>query len=54
MPNPEKLNLSQICAAFAPVLQLSAANLVALGVSRATDVAGGYEAWRAAGLPTTP
>lgn len=32
MPNPEKLNLSQICAAFAPVLQLSAANLIALGV----------------------
>ena len=33
---------------------LAAANLVALGVTRATDVAGGYEAWRAAGLPTTP
>jgi hypothetical protein len=32
MTNPEKLNLSQICAAFAPVLQLSAANLAALGV----------------------
>lgn len=32
MPNPEKLNLSQICAAFAPVLQLNAANLAALGV----------------------
>lgn len=37
MPNPEKLNLSQICAAFAPVLQLSAANLVALGVTFEKD-----------------
>ena len=31
---------------------LAAANLVELGFSRAGDVIGGYEAWRAAGLPT--
>ncbi|MGY1632659.1 rhodanese-like domain-containing protein [Geodermatophilus sp. SYSU D01186] len=32
---------------------LAAASLRALGLSRATDVVGGYQAWRAAGLPTT-
>lgn len=32
---------------------LAAAALQALGVHRATDVVGGYRAWRAAGLPTT-
>jgi rhodanese-related sulfurtransferase len=33
---------------------LAAAALQQLGVHRATDVAGGYRAWRAAGLPTVP
>jgi rhodanese-related sulfurtransferase len=32
---------------------LAAASLHDLGLLRATDVAGGYRAWRAAGLPTT-
>jgi rhodanese-related sulfurtransferase len=31
---------------------LAAAALQDLGFARATDVIGGYEAWRAAGLPT--
>jgi rhodanese-related sulfurtransferase len=31
---------------------LAAAALLDLGFARATDVAGGYEAWQAAGLPT--
>jgi len=30
---------------------LAAASLQALGLSRATDVIGGFQAWRAAGLP---
>lgn len=33
---------------------LAAASLVDLGVHRATDLVGGYRAWRAAGLPTAP
>ncbi|REE96763.1 rhodanese-like domain-containing protein [Thermomonospora umbrina] len=32
---------------------LAAASLHDLGLSRATDVVGGYRAWRALGLPTT-
>jgi rhodanese-related sulfurtransferase len=32
---------------------LAAAALQELGISRATDVVGGFHAWRAAGLPTT-
>jgi rhodanese-related sulfurtransferase len=32
---------------------LAAASLQALGLSRATDVIGGFQAWRAAGLPVT-
>jgi rhodanese-related sulfurtransferase len=32
---------------------LAAASLHALGLSRATDLAGGFQAWRAAGLPVT-
>jgi rhodanese-related sulfurtransferase len=32
---------------------LAAAALVELGLHRATDVEGGFVAWRAAGLPTT-
>jgi rhodanese-related sulfurtransferase len=32
---------------------LAAASLHDLGLTRATDVAGGFRAWRAAGLPTT-
>lgn len=32
---------------------LAAAALQELGVSRATDVDGGFQAWRAAGLPVT-
>ncbi|MFW3172090.1 rhodanese-like domain-containing protein [Geodermatophilus sp. CPCC 206100] len=32
---------------------LAADSLRALGLHRATDVVGGYQAWRAAGLPTT-
>ncbi|GAB3679797.1 rhodanese-like domain-containing protein [Angustibacter aerolatus] len=31
---------------------LAAAALVGLGITRATDVVGGFVAWRAAGLPT--
>lgn len=33
---------------------LAAANLQRLGLHRATDVQGGFQAWRAAGLPVTP
>lgn len=33
---------------------LAAASLHALGLPRATDLAGGFQAWRAAGLPVTP
>jgi rhodanese-related sulfurtransferase len=33
---------------------LAAAALLDLGVHRATDLAGGYRAWRAAGLPVVP
>jgi rhodanese-related sulfurtransferase len=33
---------------------LAAATLVRLGVERATDLAGGFEAWRSAGLPVEP
>ena len=33
---------------------LAAAALQVLGVARATDLAGGFLAWREAGLPTTP
>ncbi len=32
---------------------LAAAALQDIGVHRATDVVGGFKAWRAAGLPTT-
>ena len=32
---------------------LAAASLQALGLRRATDIAGGFEAWRDAGLPVT-
>jgi rhodanese-related sulfurtransferase len=32
---------------------LAAASLQALGLGNATDVIGGYQAWRAAGLPTS-
>ena len=33
---------------------LAAANLKRLGLDRATDLAGGFQAWRAAGLPVSP
>jgi rhodanese-related sulfurtransferase len=33
---------------------LAAATLVQLGFARATDIVGGYLAWRVAGLPTAP
>lgn len=33
---------------------LAAAALHDMGVHRATDLVGGYRAWRAAGLPTVP
>jgi rhodanese-related sulfurtransferase len=33
---------------------LAAASLQDLGLRRATDLVGGYHAWRAAGLPTQP
>jgi rhodanese-related sulfurtransferase len=33
---------------------LAAASLHDLGLRRATDVAGGFDAWRAAGLPVEP
>jgi rhodanese-related sulfurtransferase len=33
---------------------LAAASLRAVGLTRATDLAGGVEAWLAAGLPTVP
>lgn len=33
---------------------LAADSLQGLGLSRSTDVVGGFKAWRAAGLPTTP
>ncbi|GAA4529957.1 rhodanese-like domain-containing protein [Amycolatopsis samaneae] len=33
---------------------LAAADLQRLGLSRATDLVGGYRAWRAAGLPVRP
>ncbi len=33
---------------------LAAANLRQLGFARATDLVGGFQAWRAAGLPVVP
>ncbi len=33
---------------------LAAASLHAIGLSRATDIIGGFEAWRDAGLPVAP
>ena len=33
---------------------LAAATLKRLGLDRATDLAGGFKAWRAAGLPVSP
>ncbi|MFJ8201519.1 rhodanese-like domain-containing protein [Streptomyces sp. NPDC096152] len=33
---------------------LAAASLQELGLHRATDLVGGFQAWRAAGLPVTP
>ena len=33
---------------------LAAASLQDLGLHRATDLAGGFQAWRAAGLPVRP
>ena len=33
---------------------LAAGELVTLGFSRAADLVGGFQAWRAAGLPTIP
>ena len=33
---------------------LAAATLQKLGFTRATDIAGGFQAWRAAGLPVCP
>jgi rhodanese-related sulfurtransferase len=33
---------------------LAAASLLDLGLSRATDVVGGFQAWRSAGLPVAP
>ncbi len=33
---------------------LAAATLQDLGITRATDLVGGFEAWRAAGLPVEP
>ncbi len=33
---------------------LAAASLQDLGLHRATDLEGGFQAWRAAGLPTAP
>ena len=33
---------------------LAAANLQELGFARATDLVGGFQAWRAAGLPVVP
>ena len=33
---------------------LAAASLQAIGLTRATDIVGGFEAWRDAGLPVTP
>jgi rhodanese-related sulfurtransferase len=33
---------------------LAASDLQRLGIHRATDVIGGFQAWRRAGLPTTP
>ena len=33
---------------------LAAASLQDLGLHRATDLAGGFAAWKAAGLPTSP
>ncbi|MFI1285751.1 rhodanese-like domain-containing protein [Streptomyces sp. NPDC020858] len=33
---------------------LAAASLQALGLHRATDLTGGFQSWKAAGLPVTP
>jgi rhodanese-related sulfurtransferase len=33
---------------------LAAATLRQLGLGQATDLVGGFQAWRAAGLPVTP
>lgn len=33
---------------------LAAASLHALGLHRATDLTGGFQSWKSAGLPVTP
>jgi len=41
-----------VCCDVGYTSSLAAAALLDLGLARATDVVGGYQAWRAAGLPT--
>jgi rhodanese-related sulfurtransferase len=52
-----------LCAVAGPLIlmcaqgyqsSLAAATLQEIGVPRATDMAGGFEAWEAAGLPVVP
>jgi rhodanese-related sulfurtransferase len=43
-----------LCCDEGYVSSLAAARLHDLGLARATDVIGGFQAWRAAGLPVEP
>ena len=49
---PEQVVIVVCDAGYAS--SLAAASLQAVGLPRATDLDGGYQAWRAAGLPVTP
>jgi rhodanese-related sulfurtransferase len=55
--NPHVSGLDQhivLVCAHGESTSLAAATLQDLGFARATDLAGGFEAWRAAGLPVHP
>ena len=49
---PEQVVIVVCDAGYAS--SLAAASLQAVGLPRATDLDGGFQAWRAAGLPVTP
>jgi rhodanese-related sulfurtransferase len=53
MANSFDLHVVVVCSA-GYTSSLAAATLQELGLWRATDLAGGFIAWEAAGLPTTP
>ena len=50
----QRLDQGPVVCAEGYASSLAAATLQRLGFSRATDLAGGFEAWAAAGLPVEP